>query len=1216
MYVKQLELTRFKSFGSTTTVPLLPGFTVISGPNGSGKSNILDALLFALGLSSSKGMRADKLLDLVHSASLEKGRKIETAVSVTFALDQVPAEFEVLLQSGLHAHAGIPSASDADHPQVMNGKGFNGSNGNGHHSSAPPLPTDWKVTRRLRVSPDKGSGPTYTSTFYINDLPCTLAELHEQLEAMHVYPNGYNVVLQGDVTSIISMNSKERRQIIDELAGVAAFDRKIAQATSKLDVVKEQIERFRLIEQELQVTQEKLIKECEKARKYQQLRQDLAGIQLSEQVVTWRVLEQKALQTRTEIQTLQQQQATADQQIQSLSTLLAQEEAQLAQLQSQINALGEEDYLKLQSQIANHRAQLEHYQQQIAQAHQGIQTAETQIQEAERRQVQLAQQLTNLAAQTQQLQHQHQTLTASVVSAQGSLASSRQQLQSLAQSSDAWVKQQQYLSRHLEQARSELAPRSQDHVRLTERLSQLERQQQTTTQAIQILTEQQDPSSGEPLQTATQAAETQTQSIAAELAQLQNQLETEGSTHQRLQAELHAKQRELDKLETRRQVLQDTQGSRATQVLIAADLPGVCGLVAQLAQVDPQYQTAVEIAAGSRLNFVVVEDDVVASSGIQFLKHQKAGRATFLPLNKLKSQRPPRPLQLSGLVDYAIRLVKFDDQYRDVFGFVLGDTLVMESLDRAQPHIGKHRMVTLAGELLETSGAMTGGSLGAKSNVHFGSQDSSDLKHVRDRIEDIQDLLATLTPRLKAAQVREKTLGQALADSRQTAMERRQQWQQWQQAQQQLQARLAELQQAQSHHQQEHVDITQRLADLSADIHPLQERIQDLTAKLNQLEHSPVNQHWQQAQTAVQELENQLSQLQTQLHQNETQQQQLLSQQQLNHTHQQQQQDRIQSAQAQIETAHLQISQLETLQHQTQAQIDEIQVAAAEAEARLKDLRATRDAQDFQIRSRQQQIQRLEWDRYNAQAQQQEKEAQRDQFQTQSQAARAVLPDPLPEVEESLTLEDLQKQRRRTEDKIRALEPVNMLALEESEAIQLRLDELSQKLDTLQQERTELLLRIENFATLRRQAFMDAFAAVDGHFGSIFAQLSDGDGYLQLENPEDPLAGGLTLVAHPKGKPVRRLNSMSGGEKSLTALSFIFALQRYRPSSFYAFDEVDMFLDGANVERLAQMIQQQAQAAQFIVVSLRRPMIEKADRTIGVTQARGAYTQVIGLSAH
>jgi chromosome segregation protein len=122
------------------------------------------------------------------------------------------------------------------------------------------------------------------------------------------------------------------------------------------------------------------------------------------------------------------------------------------------------------------------------------------------------------------------------------------------------------------------------------------------------------------------------------------------------------------------------------------------------------------------------------------------------------------------------------------------------------------------------------------------------------------------------------------------------------------------------------------------------------------------------------------------------------------------------------------------------------------------------------------------------------------------------------------------------------------------------------------------------------------------------AELSEGDGFLQLENEEYPFAGGLNLVAHPKGKPVQRLTSMSGGEKSLTALSFIFALQKYRPSPFYTFDEVDMFLDGANVERLAKMIKKQVQEAQFIVVSLRRPMIASAQRTIGVTQARGAYT--------
>jgi chromosome segregation protein len=210
-------------------------------------------------------------------------------------------------------------------------------------------------------------------------------------------------------------------------------------------------------------------------------------------------------------------------------------------------------------------------------------------------------------------------------------------------------------------------------------------------------------------------------------------------------------------------------------------------------------------------------------------------------------------------------------------------------------------------------------------------------------------------------------------------------------------------------------------------------------------------------------------------------------------------------------------------------------------------------------------------------------------------------------------LEQLQKDIRNAQKRLQAMEPVNMLALEEYDRTQTRLSELSEKLATLEAERTELLLRVENFTTLRFRAFKEAFDAINQNFQTIFAELSDGDGFLQLDDPEDPFNGGLNMVAHPKGKPVQRLASMSGGEKSLTALSFIFALQRYRPSPFYAFDEVDMFLDGANVERLARMIKQQATLAQFIVVSLRRPMIESSERTIGVTQARGAYTQVLGL---
>jgi chromosome segregation protein len=281
----------------------------------------------------------------------------------------------------------------------------------------------------------------------------------------------------------------------------------------------------------------------------------------------------------------------------------------------------------------------------------------------------------------------------------------------------------------------------------------------------------------------------------------------------------------------------------------------------------------------------------------------------------------------------------------------------------------------------------------------------------------------------------------------------------------------------------------------------------------------------------------------------------------------------------------------------------------------LGEERQKRDALDRQLREQQTQRQQWDWQRQKLAETQatrrQELLTQREQLAVQ----QAELPDPLPELPADLTQDvgQLQHEMRSLQKRLQAMEPVNMLALEEHQKVQERLQELTDKLTTLEQERTELLLRIENFTTLRIRAFREAFDVVDANFQEIFATLSDGDGRLQLEDQQDPFNGGLNLIAHPKGKPVQRLASMSGGEKSLTALSFIFALQRYRPSPFYAFDEVDMFLDGANVERLSRMIKHQAQSAQFIVVSLRRPMIESAQRTIGVTQARGAYTQVLGI---
>jgi chromosome segregation protein len=223
-------------------------------------------------------------------------------------------------------------------------------------------------------------------------------------------------------------------------------------------------------------------------------------------------------------------------------------------------------------------------------------------------------------------------------------------------------------------------------------------------------------------------------------------------------------------------------------------------------------------------------------------------------------------------------------------------------------------------------------------------------------------------------------------------------------------------------------------------------------------------------------------------------------------------------------------------------------------------------------------------------------------------AERGVTPSddvpPIDRVRASITL---------LERKMHELEPVNMLAITEYDAVDARLKEMTEKRDTLTRERQDLLDKIEHYKAMKKETFMNAYNSINENFKGIFHELSDGMGELVLENPEDPFAGGLTIRAQPHGKALQRMEAMSGGEKSLTALAFIFAIQRHRPAPFYAFDEIDMFLDGANAERVARMIKKSSGNAQFIVVSLRKPMIESANRTIGIAMQENNISSITGV---
>jgi chromosome segregation protein len=563
-----------------------------------------------------------------------------------------------------------------------------------------------------------------------------------------------------------------------------------------------------------------------------------------------------------------------------------------------------------------------------------------------------------------------------------------------------------------------------------------------------------------------------------------------------------------------------------------------------------------------------------------------------------------------------VNLIECDRRYQDVFTYVFGNTVVFSNIAAARQNIGLYRIVTLEGELLETSGAMTGGSSSQRSSLRFGKADSGESEEalaLKSRLGDIERIIERCTEAIASLAAQSKQQTQALTEARQ---QRREQELQLSQLQKEITGLRTQLETTRSQLAQNNEKITvatSRLAELHRELPEKENKLQQLRQELAELEASQTPSEWQEIQATIKIQEQQLQQREGELRD---------AQQRLKNGELQQQrtQEKMQEAEAKIQqyqqqqtSQQQQLDNLNSQHTELSQQITATQAQLSQLEQNLGVEKQKRDALEQELRSQLKQQQQLQWEMEKLQETQTKRREDFSTLQNQLQEAIAELPNPLPEVPQQVDLDELQKELRTLAKRLQAMEPVNMLALEEYERTQNRLQELTEKLQTLEAERTELLLRIENFTTLRQIAFKEAFDAVNENFQSIFAILSDGDGYLQLEDPEDIFNSGLNLVAHPKGKPVQRLASMSGGEKSLTALSFIFALQRYRPSPFYAFDEVDMFLDGANVERLAKMIKQQAQQAQFIVVSLRRPMIESAERTIGVTQARGAYTQVLGI---
>ena len=707
-----------------------------------------------------------------------------------------------------------------------------------------------------------------------------------------------------------------------------------------------------------------------------------------------------------------------------------------------------------------------------------------------------------------------------------------------------------------------------------------------------------------------------------ELKELQaktiQQLDDTKSAMEQYDYDVRAALRRFTEMEAQRKTMSSSGSSIPIKTVMDAHFKGVHAPLMQLGSVDEEYSLALDVAFGGRLAHIVVDDTHAAYVAMEHLNATRAGRATFIPLNKLK--KAPSKLQLpknKGVIDFAINLIDFDDIYIDAFYNAVGDTLVVEDTDTAEQLIGQYRMVTLDGKLYEKNAVITGGYV-KKSMLGFGQNADKELeaakekldqlqkkyndavafrKELEDKLEKIRNSYSSSSNEYSKAKIELGNMSSQFENS-QNLLETKQKFVE------ENEPKVAKL-------SAELDKIEAKRVELADEIQKRQDKLSEIDELLNDKGLKEIKEKTQGLEDDIRHLNNELLGVKNEINGYE------------NNikfydsiiTGRNDDIERIKKDNENYEKDKVEYNEdIIRLDEQLNALSDKIAVI----DEKIGELVKEKDEIQKSLVALQTDsaVKASEIERINEQIE--AFKTRRKELEPQLESAIEALKDSGIDVDKlepvQISIDELNAKIQRLEKRMQELGDVNMLAIVAYEETAARKEELDTQIKTLSAERQSILEKMQGFEQQKKEAFMTTFTAINENFKDIYHQLSEGEGRLILENEQDPLSAGMTMEAKPRDKTTNnKLSSLSGGEKALTALALVFSIQKYLPAPFYALDEVDASLDTMNVERIADMVKKQSSNTQFLVVSHRKPMIEAAQRTIGVTQKEKGKTKVTGV---
>jgi chromosome segregation protein len=1181
LYLKEVRMENFKSFGNKLTVPFFPGFTAITGPNGSGKSNIADAILFVLGPKSSKVMRAGRLTDLIFNGG-KKHKNPAKFCKVSLVFDNKKRRMPV------------------DANEVV-------------------------LTRMIKRAPLKNDPNNYYSKFYINDRAATFSDFENVLLHARISGGGYNIVQQGDVTSLIEMGTIDRRRLVDDISGISHFDNDIKKAEREKEDVDGNLERIKIILSEISNQIRQLKNDRDSAFRYKELKDKLYETKAKIALKKKQEVEAQISEVNKQIESYESEKEKLDEKSNELKKEFAERQKELEEIEKKIGDVGGEEVKEIKEKVTNLRSE-------EIKIDERINFANDEIKELQKEQTELKANLEKIEKELAENNSKNEEFENQIIEKQREFEEKDEELselkQNIAQSDDKSMDLTHELAKMREEyndKNTQLHELKLKRNRFTDKIEALELQiaeMQETKSTYEFELKDIDWQTEEFKKDHKQKSK-KTKDLEKSLfdkkkkeSELNEQLTDLENAIRRLQRDQAKLQAEFDAMQS----IQSKYNQAVNEVLKARNngsIKGIHGTIAELAQVDKKYETAVETAAGNRLQSIIVDDDETAAEAIKLLQKNKLGRATFLPLNKMIAGKPRGKALLTvkdeNAQGFAIDLVKYKEKYYGAFWYVFGDTVVVNGLDDARRLMGGVRLVDLKGSLIEASGAMIGGSV-PKSHLSFSSADRTKLEEItnelRTAIESQEKLSKELGELKKEIIEIERNLGEIRSEG-----DKELQTKDMDLRKKEFSGKIEIITKDLNEKTKEKEDLELKKNEIVKNIEEYEKRIEELDKikeeKGKLLLKGTKKELAQNART----LEEEVTKIQEIILTSSSEKEALEKKIELLLERKNEINSNNDNKTNEIEKHKNSIKEMKEFKEKFRNELKALMTVEEQMTGKMKDLSDKRDG----IYKKTVTIEN-ELDKINTRI-----ESYYDLI-SRAKYRLPTLDDSVKELEQEMKLyniditetklpnvESLKDLIKTIEESMKELEPVNMRALEEYEHQNDRKNKLDEDVKHLKDQRKNLIKLVDEITEKKKEKFFEVFDVLNKNFKEIYSQLSEGgEAELQLENPENIFESGLTIKARPRGKKVLLLSALSGGEKSIASLAFIFAIQRYDPSPFYVLDEVDMFLDGVNAEVVSRMVKDKAQDSQFIMVTLRKIALKEANHVYGVTMRDTGISDMIG----